>query len=475
MSGLYGTLNLGTRALQAQSKGLSIAGQNLANVNNPAYSRQRLVVQTSTTLPTSLGPQGTGVSAISIQRVHDELLDRQIRGEASSTGFWNSQQQALGEAQAGLGEALGSGTQGTNGTSATAGVASLASLGSDLSALFAEFQSLAATPASLTQRSTLVARAQTLADQFHRTDARLDGVEKNLNQSVQSGVGQANELLAAVARLNDQIRRAETSTGGTANDLRDRRQEKLEALAVIAPIDTFEDADGQMSLALGGEVLVTGKQVLATLTTQDSGNGRLQVQTSTGSALTLTGGSLQGTIDIRDGALAGVQTDLDRLAATLASEVNTLHRAGFNLDGGTGADFFTGSTAADLRVNAQLVSDPSLIQASGNPAAVGDNRIALEIARLAERPLDALGNRTLSASYAQTVTSLGENLANANSQVEDQQLVSNLLAEKRNATSGVSIDEEMADLVKYQKAFQASARIVSIVDQMLDEVIQLKR
>lgn len=475
MSGLYGTLNLGTRALQTQSKGLSVAGQNLANVNNPAYSRQRLVVQTSFTLPSTLGPQGTGVSAIAIQRIHDSLLDRQIQSEASSSGYWSAQQNALRQAQTGLGEALGSTTSGADGTTATAGISSLASLGNDLSGLFAEFQNLAATPGSITQRSALLARARNLTDQFHRTDERLSQVGASLDQSVRSDLTEANDLLASVAKLNEQIRRSETATGGTANDLRDRRQEKIEALARLTSVDSFEDTDGQFSLSVGGEVLVSGKQVVATLSAQDDGNGGLQIRTSTGNPVALSGGSIQGTLEVRGGALATLRGDLDRLAGTLATEVNALHRNGFNLSGGTGADFFTGTTAAGLQVNAQLLSNPSLIQASGTAGAAGDNQTALALARLGNQSLASLGGQTLSEAYSQTVTSLGQTLANADTQVEDQQLVGNLLLGKRNATSGVSIDEEMADLVKYQKAFQASAKIVSIVDQMLDEVIGLKR
>ncbi len=468
MSGLYGTLNLGARALQTQSKGLSVAGQNLANVNNPAYSRQRLVVQTVSAAPDSLGFEGSGVSAVAVQRLHDTLLDRQIQSEASAGGFWTAQQSALRSAQLALGEALG-------GSSASGSITGSSSLAGDLASLFNEFQDLAAAPASIPQRATLLSRAAGLADEFHRADARLDAVDDNLNRSLESDVAGANELLAEIGRLNDQIRRAEAGASASANDLRDRRQEKVESLARLASVDISEDADGQLTLAAGGELLLSGRTVVATLATRDPGDGRLQIQTSTGTALALTGGSIQGTLDVRDGSLAKIRTELDSLAAALVTEVNDLHRGGYNLEGGTGADFFLGSDASDIQVNPALAANPTLLQASGNPAAAGDNQTALALARLADRPLAALGQQTFSGAYASTIAAAGEALAHANTQVEDQQLVDSLLLNERNATSGVSIDEEMADLVKYQKAFQASARIVSVVDQMLDELLQMKR
>jgi flagellar hook-associated protein 1 FlgK len=473
MMGLYGTLNLGTRALQTQSQGLAVAGQNLANVNNPAYTRQRLLVQTTGALPSALGSQGTGVSAVAIQRIHDSLLERQIQGEASVSGFWTANQNALQAAQTNLGEALDGTTRNANGTTSAVGAQS--TLATDLDGLFNEFQNLASAPASLAQRGVLLSKAQNLAAQFNQTDGRLASLNGTLNDSVTADVGQATELLQSVARLNEQIRRAESGASGSANDLRDLRQQKIETLAGLTNVETAEDPDGQVNVSVGGNLLVSGQQVLATLETYAAGGGQRLVRTSTGTALTLTGGSVQGTIDARDGALATLRGNLDTLAKTLATEVNTVHAAGFNLSGGTGADFFTGTSAGTLKVNAALVGNPALLQASGNPAAAGDNRTAQALASLAYQPLAALGGQTFAASYARTVIGVGEALATANGQVSDQQLVAGMLQTQRSAVSGVSIDEEMTDLVRYQKAFQASARIISTVDELLNEVINMKR
>ena len=192
MMGLFGTLNLGARALQTQSQGMAVAGQNLANVNNTAYSRQRLIVQTTGTIPSAIGSQGTGVSAVAIQRIHDSLLDRQIQGETGVSGFWTAQQNALLSAQTNLGEAINSSAQGADGTTTTGAVGAQSTLASDLAGLFSEFQNLAATPTSLSQRGVLLSKAQNLASQFNQADSRLAEVNDNLNESVTDGVGQCS-------------------------------------------------------------------------------------------------------------------------------------------------------------------------------------------------------------------------------------------------------------------------------------------
>lgn len=476
MLGLHGTLNLGARSLQTQSQGLAVAGQNLANVHNPSYTRQRLLLQTTTPLQGTFGSQGTGVGTQGIQQVLSSLLDRQIQSETSVSGFWDAHRSALELAQTNLAETFNSRTQTTAGTAAAGEAGAASTLANQLSAFFNEWQNLAATPASLSQRSALLARAQSLAAQFQQTDARLTQLNTQLNESVDTDVAQANELLTAIARLNDQIQRAELGRPGSANDLRDLRRQKLESLAQIANVDTAETPDGQLTLSVGGVQLVAGRNVLDTLASYNDANGQRLVRTTTADApLTLTAGRLAGAIDARDGPLATLRTDLDTLAATLIREVNARHRPGFNLNGQSGADFFAGTDAASIRVAPALIADPALLQASGTAGASGDNQVALALAQLAQQPQADLGNQTFASRYAHIVTSLGEALAHANSQVEDQRLLASFLASQRSSVSGVSIDEEMTDLVKFQKAFQASARIITTVDEMLDEVINLKR
>ena len=466
MLGLFGTLNLGARSLQTQQQGVEVAGHNLANASNAAYSRQRLQIQTSASVPTSIGPQGTGADAVAITQLRDLLLDQQIQGETSVTSFLQSQQTALQYAQTGIGEQLqGAGTTGS--------VGSPGGLASDLSGLFNSFQDLSTAPSSMTGRQAVISQAQQLTTQFNQLDQRLTSLNGQLNQSVQTDVGSANQLLSDIAGLNHQIAGAEAGAGA-ANDLRDLRQQKIEALSQLVNVQSFTDANGDASLSLDGQLLVSGGTVQDTLQTYDSGGGQLLVRTaSSATPLTPTGGSIAGTIDARDGALKSLHDGLNTLATQIITQVNNAYRSGYDLNGNTGADFFTGTNASDIGINAALVSDPSSLQASGVAGAAGNNQVVLSLAQMANTAQAGLGNQTFSQSYHGTITGLGSALASVNTQLDDQQSVQTMLQSQRNSVSGVSIDEEMTNLVMFQRAFQASAHLVSVVDQMLGLVVTL--
>jgi flagellar hook-associated protein 1 FlgK len=159
----------------------------------------------------------------------------------------------------------------------------------------------------------------------------------------------------------------------------------------------------------------------------------------------------------------------------LISEVNAVHAGGFGLGGTSGESFFTGTNASDIAVNANLVDDPSRIQASGVAGAVGDNTVAVRLAQLAEVQHAGLGNQTFLESYGQTVAALGQSLNGTTTQLANQQIVENMLLRQRDSVSGVSLDEEMTDLIKFQRAFEASAKLITTVDELLATVINLKR
>ena len=470
MLGLLGTLNLGARSLQTEQEGVEVAGNNLANVNNPAYARQRLEIQGSTPLSTPIGQEGTGADAVAITQLRDTFLDQQIRSEASVTGSLQSQQTALQYVETGLGEEL----QGnTSATDATDTVGTTGGLADDLTGLFNSFQDLSSSPSSITNRQAVISQAQQLTSQFNQVAQGLAAINTQLNQSVQNDVGSANQLLSDIAGLNKQIAAAQAGTG-SANDLMDLREQKLETLANLTGFQSSTEADGAVNISVGGQLLVSGDSVQDTLQAYDPGDGQLQVRTATGGAsLTLTGGSIAGTIETRDGALKSLQDGLNTLASQLISQVNTVYHTGYDLNGNTGADFFTGTNASDIGVNPALADDPSSLQASGVAGNAGDNQVALALAQMANSSQAALGNQTFSESYDGTVTNLGNALATVNSQVDDQQAVTTMLQTQRSSVSGVSVDDEMTSLVQYQRAFQASAHLVSVVDQMLNTVVTM--
>ena len=472
MPGLFDTLSLATRALQAQQVGVTISGQNLANVNNPAYARQRVDFQTSAAVPMVGGIQGTGVQVAAIQQIRDTLLDGQITDESSVGGYWTASQAGLEDTQTHLGQFLNGTAAATDGTS---GATSAQGLSTQLDNLFSSFQAVATNPTSISQRQALVSQAQSLASSFNQISTRLTGVNKDLNTSISSDVDSANQLLSDIAGLNDDIAKTESATGSTANDLRDLRQQKLESLAQLANLQTSTATDGTLTISIGGVAMVSGSKVADTLQTFDPGNGQLQIHAATaGTPLTLTGGSIGGALDTRDGALANLRTGIDSLASQLITQVNSVYSPGYDLNGNTGANFFTGTDAATIGVNSNLNNDPSQVQAAGVPGKAGNNSVALALAQLAQQTNAGLGNQTFDGAYGKLVADLGNSLSHANDQVANHDSVSSMLAKQRDSVSGVSMEEELTNLMTFQKAYQASAQIISTVNMMLQTLVNMK-
>lgn len=464
---------MASRALQAQMAGVEVAGQNLANVNTPGYSRQRVILQSDPSVQTGIGPEGTGVSVLRIEQVVDQLLNNQIQNQNSVTSNWSAQQSALETAQTALGEFLNS----TASTTAANGSSTNSSLSDQLSSFFQSLQALAATPASIPARQKVIGEAQNLAATFQQVDTRLTNLRQDLDASLTIQVESANQLLQNIADLNDQIANAENASNGVANDLRDLRQQKLESLAQLVNFQTTTGTDGSVNIQVaGGLSLVTGNQVTDTLRTADpGGTGQLRVFTVTSNNLLtpLTGGSINGTMVVRDGTLATLQTNLNTLATNLITQVNAVHSTGYGLTNSNTTTFFDGTDAASIRVNTALADDPSLLQASSTSGTAKDNVVALALGQLATTAQAALGNQTFSAAYTRSVTALGNAMKNASDQVANQTTVASMLASQRSSVSGVNMDEEMTNLLTFQRAYQASSRVVTSVDEMIQTILNM--
>lgn len=476
MLGLFGTLRLGTRALAAQRQGVEVAGHNLANVNNTAYARQRVSIQSTASSDGLTDPVGSGAEVVAIRQIRDRILDGQVVSEGGVSGSLEAQQRALKTAQSLLGQSIDRGNTGAGGTSAADGVGGGQQLAAGLTDFFNSFASLAAQPSSIPEREITLRRAAALAAQFPALDNRLSTLGSQLDESLDTDLKSANALLSDIARLNGQISRTEAVSGGSANDLRDQRQAKLESLSGVIGFDSIEASDGSLAIVVGGVSLVTSDVREKTLETFTNADGQRMIRASgTTDALVITSGRVHGTLDARDGGLKNLRSGINDLAKSLIDEVNAVHSAGFALDGTTGRAFFLGSSAADIRVNQALLDDPTALQVSGSATARGDNRVAQALSQLGNRPVAALDGQTLGNAYNRIVGRLGEDLSSVNQQLADQKVVAELLKGQRDSVSGVSIDEEMADLTRFQRGYQASAKLINTIDELMDTTLSLKR
>jgi flagellar hook-associated protein 1 FlgK len=458
---------MGARSLSVQQQEMDISGQNLANVNNTSYADEQLVVSESDGLETPIGEEGTGVQSTGITETRNALLDGQIQTEASTTGSLTAQQGSLQNAEAYLDEQISS-------TSSSTTPDSPNGLASDLSNLFDSFESLSTDPSELSLRQTAVQSAQQVASQFNQVSSQLSVVQGDLNTSVTNDVASANQDLNAIATLNQQIVQAQAA-GGSADQLVDQREKTLENLAGLANYSTTTQANGAVNVSIGSVTMVSGGNVTDSLEAYDPGNGQLQVKAQqAGTPLTLTGGSIAGEITARDGALASLQSGLNTLASQLITQVNSVYSAGYDLNGKTGQDLFTGTDASSIGVNSNVAADPSQFQAAGTAGAPGDNSVALALAQLGGQNVAGLGNQTFSANYAQTVSDLGSAISSVNDQLDTSNAVSQMLTTQRSEASGVSTDTEMTNMIQYQKAYEASAELITTLNQMLQTVVSMK-
>jgi flagellar hook-associated protein 1 len=468
MSGLFGNLANGVKALNAQSRAVETAGRNLANVNNPNYARQRILYGDRGTVKTELGAQSLGIEAKQIQQLRDALLDRSVVREVSLKASYEAQQAGYQKAQAGLGQSID--RAGETGSTGSAGSGS--GIAESLSDFFNAFQSFASRPTDPGERQTLVQKAGILTDRIQLTDQRLAEVQSDLTVEATNDVADANRILANIADLNGQIGRFEITMPGTAVDLRDQRQAQVEELAKLLSIETQPDPAGSGQLQVfarnsgGAQVMLVN---LAVVTGPVTLSGSTVSGGSPSTALALTGGSVYGSLQARDGGVQDLRDDLDDLASQLVASVN----GAYNPTNATG-NFFNaaGVTAATLALDGALT--PTNLKASdGGPA--GDNTIAKAVANLANQVFSVGGgddiNGTFSQHYGTAVTNFGQTLASTNARVEEQTNIERLVRTQRDSVSGVSLDEEMADLMKFQRSFQASSRVIQVIDDLLDTIV----
>jgi flagellar hook-associated protein 1 FlgK len=465
MAGLFATINAASSALNADSQAINVTSNNIANLNNPDYSRESVAFDDLGSVQTDDGPESMGVTT-SLQQMRSTVLDQMVQQQASITSGVQAQQTVLQQGQASLGENITSAsTSGSSSTTSTSG------LSVALDNFFSAFQGLAANPTDSGGAETVVEQAGVLVDRFQEISSNLSQVQTDANSQVSEGVTTANNLLTQIAGLNSQISALSGAGSGAAAALIDQREGALETLAGLIPVSVQTNAQGEDQVsttdASGNPVaLVTNASVSNPLS---FAAGVL----SAGSppvALGLSSGSLQGTLSASTGPIQTLQTSLDQLAQQIVTSVN----ATYNPTNAANGNLFlsSGTTASTIALDPNFT--PATVQAGSGAA--GDNSIAVAVGNLVNQSFstasgDAI-NGTITQFYAGTVSNLGEALDTVNTEVTDQTNVQTVVVNQRQSVSGVSVDEEMANLMTYQTAYQASSEVFQVLNSLLQNVTE---
>jgi flagellar hook-associated protein 1 FlgK len=433
----FNGLNIALRGLTAQQRALDVVSHNIANVETPGYSRQEAVFGTSPDLPIAAGATqngqgvwlGQGVDVLSYRRLRDDFLDLQWRAQNMSGGQAEVSAQRLNQVQT----ALGSG--------------GASDLGVQLDKFWSAWQTLAANPQSASAKANVVGTAQTLAQGFRRLDTDLAALGSQTTAqvgSLLSAQGPIKPIADELATLNVQINQAQNA-GMAHNDLLDRRDLLLDQLSRFGQVSVVPDPTTNASgnPAYPGMVQVSFGGATTPLVSQGT------VTMPTTATLSATpGGKLGGLQDVA-GKIAGYRTTLDGLASSLISSVNGI----------SSTAVFSGAGSTNIAV----VATSSTVSAGAASAAAGDNSVALALA--------ALRGGAIDGGYAGLVQTIGADTANAGSTQDTTTRVLDSLTQQRQSVSGVSMDEEMSNMIRFQRGYQAAARALTTMDEALDTLI----
>ena len=552
MAGISHIFNIARSGIQAHQHGLATTSHNISNINTKGYSRQQVILETSR--PTE-GVLGSGVQVAEVRRSVDVLLENQLTAGSEDLGYVTARNTFLSQADGVVTETENSG------------------LSFSLTEFFNALRDVATNPESPIQRTVLLAKAQTLTQQFVSQTEAFTQIRLDANQEISRHVDTINGLAVRIASLNDEIFTAESS-GREALDLRDQRAVLINDMAELVDIEQVELRDG-IGINVGGHLLVGGNHANALATIPDADNPPMHEVAfvrSDGSAFAIThnirGGKIGGLLTVRDTDIPAFQDRVDRLAATLVNEFNQQHEAGFALDNSTGNPFFsaltapaplahdqntgtangtsvsitpvtgpplqtfqnyevrflnstsfdvvnvdTGATvvtgggytsgtpfsfdgldvvitgtpaAGDVfsigahRNAAQLLSvaltDTDQIAAASTLAGVpGDNTNALALVNLHTSRLGTLGNQTFNDYQTITIGNVGNAARESELSFNATTLEMEQVRSLRESVSGVSLDEELTNLLSFQRSFEASARLITVADELFQTVLAMGR
>lgn len=489
----FAGLDVALKALSVSQQAIEVTGHNIANANTTGYTRQRLMtvsIEPATGIErfaaNALSRIGGGVAVKSVDQIRNPFLDGQYRQETSLGSEWSTRADGLGYVESLFNEMSNTG------------------LTEAMTQFSASLQELAKSPAASENRTNVLQNAISLTETLQHYSNQLFEKQAELDQTVSVVTGQINTIAQSIADLNSQIAQYELN-GQQANDLRDQRNNQLDSLAVLTNFTSIENNKGQLQIRLGDQLLVdheTVRQLTNEKTVANPLNGEANalysvIWADNGTDVTINSGSLRGTLDFRDGATQNdvgmpyLSQQLDRLTVGLADSFNQIHQAGWtlpDLNNGetsvTGIAFFTTEldefgvakpmTAANIRVNPAIENNLGLIAASNQQitsnAMAGNNKNALALIDIFSRD-DLPGIGSFSGFINGFISTIAVEANQANNRTANQKVLTDSLDQQRLSITGVSLDEEMTNLVKYQHSYAAAARLITTIDEMLDTLI----
>lgn len=490
----YG-LEIAKTALNISQRSIVLTGHNIANANTPGYTRQR-IVQTAIVPSNGAAKIGTlskasiggGVEVRVIDQIRSDYIDRQFRQANASLGYWNTRSEELQYVEAVLNEL------------------SKASVSSSMADFFKSISELSIDPVNEEIRTNVQQNALKMIETFHHYYNQLTELQSTYNDSMKVTVGEINDLLTSIADYNQQIHSFELS-GQHANDLRDKRNVLLDELSGLINITYAEDASGYLSVSCGDEVLINHTtarflEARPELTGVVSGTtGFYEIYfAETSDVFEYSDGKLKAYANLRDGNTADnvgipyILESINTLARAMAQAFNDVHKQGYTrpygselsqkdinffnvpLDG-DGDEDYSLINAGNLSLSAKILENVNNIAASSqlidfgaDNTQEGNNINALALLALTtSTSIPVVGN--FENFLKSTIVQLAIESSTAQKMAYSQKTIVDNLEDRRQSISGVSLDEEMVQMMTFQHAYAAASRVLTAIDEALDVLI----
>ena len=462
----FSGLNTAASGLLAHKRSIDVIGQNIANVNTPGYTRRSVILeaanshQIASRYDTDFNWNNLGVDVAGVNRIRDAFLDTRARNEAQKSAGADRLAGILGSIEGVFPE-----------PSDTA-------VGAQLASFWNAFSEAANNPTSLPARTAVLTQASSLVSTFQKASADLTAQHTELTTQLSLSVGQVNDLSRRIAELNAQVRSGNVA-GMDTGDLEDRRDVLVDQLTSLVGATTRVGENRQVDVMLGGSPLVTGSKsadievvsggpLPAPLDTLPMQQLRLQWK-SDGYPVGAFGGDIGGQLQGINDVVPRYLQQLNSIASNVVTATNAVHRTGQGLNALTDVnlDFFdpTGLTAATLSISSAVDGQPSRLALG----AVGSGGLDGTVGHALGALIDSTTGPD--ALYRSMIGQLGVESSAAQGRAELQQKFSQTAENDRQSVSGVNLDEEMTNMVMSQRAYEASARLLTTVDEMLDTLI----
>lgn len=445
-------------SLLAHQMAIDITGANISNVDTPGYTRQQVLLKSYGNVSVSGNSAQIGVGVSRIERAYDSHLESQICDQQQNMGYSDAMLQGLQNIEVMLDDTSGGG------------------INDQLNQFWASWQDLAKNPGGRVERSALVSAGESLTAAFGSFRDSLYTINTDLNRSITDSVSQINDKIAEITDLNARIMGTNGERGDT-NDLLDKRGQALKELSALVDITSFQGEDGAVNVFLSnGQPLCQGL-LGQTFSVQRNVDGNSEVYTSNQPDQTVNDAILKGKLgaylELQGQIVPQYTAAIDDAARTLADRVNELHSSGYDAYQNTGTDFFVvgnpGNPSGTLKVNAAIVADANRIAASASVS--GDSEIANQIGSVQDELLLNHQSATINSALASLVGDIGHRVSSAQTDSDHQTLIANQLDNQRESLSGVSLDEEMIHLIKYQMGYNAAGKLCTTVNEMLDTLM----